>query len=148
MRESVRRTRFDVRVADWNRDAEALRDVRREVFVVEQRVPESLEWDGVDPQCAHALAVDAEGHAIGCGRLLPDGHIGRMAVRAPWRGRGVGRAILDLLIGLARARGDARVVLNAQTQAMPFYARAGFEAIGPEFEEAGIPHREMALALR
>jgi predicted GNAT family N-acyltransferase len=148
MDEPAGRPRFGVRVADWSREAVALREVRREVFVVEQRVPESLEWDGLDPQCVHALAIDAAGQAIGCGRLLPDGHIGRMAVRVPWRSCGVGRAILDLLIGLARARGDARVVLNAQTQAMPFYARAGFVASGPEFEEAGIPHREMALPLR
>jgi len=139
---------FVVRIADWSRDAAALRDVRHAVFVVEQHVPESLEWDGIDAQCVHALALDASGHVIGCGRLLPDGHIGRMAVRAPWRGRGVGRSILDLLIGLARQRGDARVVLNAQTQAMPFYARAGFVPSGPEFDEAGIPHRAMMLTLR
>ena len=113
-----------MRVADWTRDAAALRDVRYEVFVVEQHVPEALEWDDIDAQCVHALAVDASGHVIGCGRLLPDGHIGRMAVRAPWRGRGVGAALLDLLVALARQRGHARVVLNAQTQAMPFYARA------------------------
>jgi predicted GNAT family N-acyltransferase len=148
MREPADATGFGVRVADWTRDAAALRDVRYEVFVVEQRVPESLEWDGIDDRCVHALAVDGSGHVIGCGRLLPDGHIGRMAVRAPWRGRGVGRAMLDLLIGLARQRGDARVVLNAQTQAMSFYARAGFVPSGPEFDEAGIPHREMALRLR
>jgi predicted GNAT family N-acyltransferase len=148
MREAGDTKRFGVRVADWHRDAPTLRDIRYEVFVVEQRVPEALEWDGIDAQCVHALAVDDEGQAIGCGRLLPDGHIGRMAVRAPWRGRGVGQMILDVLIQLARQRGDARVVLNAQTQAMPFYARAGFVASGPEFDEAGIPHREMALALR
>jgi len=139
---------FVVRIADWSRDAAALRDVRHAVFVVEQHVPESLEWDGIDVQCVHVLAVDAAGQAIGCGRLLPDGHIGRMAVRAPWRGHGVGRSILDVLIGLARARGYARVVLNAQTHALAFYARAGFVVSGSEFDEAGIPHREMALALR
>jgi predicted GNAT family N-acyltransferase len=148
MRESGDVAHFGVRVADWGRDAAALRDIRYEVFVVEQSVPESLEWDGIDPQCVHALAIDPDGHAIGCGRLLPDGHIGRMAVRAPWRGRGVGRSILDMLVGLARQRGDARVVLNAQTQAMAFYACAGFVASGPAFEEAGIPHQEMSLALR
>jgi predicted GNAT family N-acyltransferase len=141
-------TAYSVRVADWARDMAKLREVRHEVFVVEQGVPESLEWDGIDAQCLHALACDADGRAIGCGRLLPDGHVGRMAVRAPWRGRGVGRAILDLLVGLARQRGDVQVVLNAQTRAMPFYRRAGFVASGPEFEEAGIPHREMTLALR
>ena len=148
MRERADVAHFGVRVADWGRDAAALRDIRYEVFVVEKRVPESLEWDGIDARCLHVLAVDPGGCAIGCGRLLPDGHVGRIAVRGPWRGRGVGRAILDLLIGLARQRGHEHVVLNAQTQAMPFYARAGFVASGPEFEEAGIPHREMTLALR
>jgi predicted GNAT family N-acyltransferase len=139
---------FEVRIADWATDAQALRAVRHEVFVVEQNVPATLEWDGIDPDCIHVLAVDDGGHAIGCGRLLPDGHVGRMAVRASWRGRGVGQAILDVLISRARARGDVRVVLNAQTHATPFYERAGFVASGPEFDEAGIPHREMTLALR
>jgi predicted GNAT family N-acyltransferase len=83
MREPGDATGFGVRVADWTCDATALREVRYEVFVVEQHVPESLEWDGIDAQCVHALALDAGGNVIGCGRLLPDGHVGRMAVRAP-----------------------------------------------------------------
>jgi predicted GNAT family N-acyltransferase len=139
---------FTVRLATWQDDREALAAVRHAVFVVEQRVPESLEWDEIDAQCVHALAHDAHGRSIGCGRLLPDGHIGRMAVLAPWRGRGVGDALLMRLMDVARGRGDARVMLNAQVQAMPFYARHGFAAEGPPFDEAGIAHQAMALALR
>jgi predicted GNAT family N-acyltransferase len=131
----------------WVDDAPALRHVRRTVFIDEQRVPENLEWDDVDPHCVHALVRDRDGAPIGCGRLLPDGHIGRVAVVAPWRGRGVGDALMRSLVQAARARGHARVMLNAQTQAMPFYARLGFAPDGAPFQEAGIPHQAMALTL-
>ncbi len=139
---------FCVRAAIWPVDAALLREVRTQVFVVEQQVPEELEWDGVDGDCLHVLADDATGTPIGCGRLLPDGHIGRMAVLARWRGRGVGAALLVHLVERARARGDQRVLLNAQTHAMPFYARFGFTAFGEEFDEAGIAHRAMERLLR
>jgi len=134
---------FRLRVAAWPDDESTLRSIRREVFVVEQHVPEELEWDGIDPACAHVLALDRDGRPIGCGRLLPDGHIGRMAVVAAQRGRGVGTALLARLVALAQEAGHQRVVLNAQTHAMPFYARCGFTPCGDEYEEAGIPHRAM-----
>ena len=117
------------------------------MFVVEQRVPEALEWDAADATSLHALAVDVNADAIGCARLLPDGHIGRVAVLAPWRRRGVGSALLARLVDEARARGDPRVIVNAQVDAMPFYARFGFAASGDVFEEAGIAHRVMERAL-
>jgi len=139
---------FSVRLTNWRADAASLQLVRRRVFIEEQRVPENLEWDAVDAACIHALAQAPDGAPIGCGRLLPDGHVGRMAVLAPWRGRGVGDALLVSLIDAARRRGDARVVLNAQTPAMPFYARHGFTPCDAPFEEAGIPHQAMALCLR
>jgi predicted GNAT family N-acyltransferase len=132
-----------VRLADWARDRDALRRIRHEVFVVEQQVPAELEWDGIDADCRHALAEDAAGRPIGCGRLLPDGHIGRMAVLRDSRGQGVGAALLARLVAEARAAGHASVVLNAQTQALAFYARQGFVAFGDEFFEAGIAHRAM-----
>jgi predicted GNAT family N-acyltransferase len=121
--------------------------VRRAVFIVEQGVPEELEWDADDPVATHALALTADGQPVGTGRLLPDGHIGRMAVSAAWRRRGVGQAILRWLIDCARARGDAAAHLHAQTHALGFYARAGFIAHGAVFMEAGIPHRAMSLSL-
>jgi predicted GNAT family N-acyltransferase len=139
---------FTTRLAAWRDDREALQAIRRAVFIVEQHVPEDLEWDDADAHCVHALAHDAHGAPIGCGRLLPDGHIGRMAVLAQWRGCGVGDALLVRLMDVARARGDARILLHAQVHAMPFYARRGFVAQGPPFEEAGIAHQTMGLALR
>ena len=138
---------FRVRLVDWADAPEALSAVRSTVFIVEQRIPADLEWDADDARSIHALAEDADGTPIGCGRLLPDGHVGRMAVLASWRGRGVGAALLTRLVAAAQARGDARVVLNAQVQAMPFYARFGFAPVGAPFVEADIPHQAMARAL-
>ncbi len=142
-----RESAYSVRLADWGSAAAPLTAVRRAVFVVEQAIPETQEFDALDAPSIHALALDAEGAPVGCGRLLPDGHIGRMAVLPQWRGRGVGGAILVRLIETARLRGDARVVLNAQVQAMPFYARFGFTPTGAPFVEAGIPHQAMARSL-
>jgi predicted GNAT family N-acyltransferase len=138
---------FRVRAAGWETDRDALRAVRHAVFVIEQGVPEALEWDASDPVSRHALAVDGEGRAIGTGRLLPDGHIGRVAVLPAWRGCGVGAELLRHLVDEARGRGLREVVLNAQTHAMGFYGRLGFVPSGEPFDEAGIPHREMRRAL-
>ncbi len=119
--------------------------IRLEVFVEEQRVPLEEELDARDAHCLHAIAYDADGRAMGTGRLLPDGHIGRMAVRRPWRGQGVGSLLLVALMDAARRRGDPEVVLDAQLQARPFYARHGFVEEGDTFMDAGIPHRVMRL---
>ena len=132
-----------MRTCRWS-DAQAqLRLVRHAVFVVEQQVPAPLEWDDMDEASLHALASDGAGAPIGCARLLPGGHIGRVAVLRPWRGRGIGSALLRTLVDCARERGDAIVLLNAQVSAMPFYVRHGFVARGDPFDEAGIPHRVM-----
>jgi hypothetical protein len=137
----------EVRVTDWAAARAWARPIRLDVFVEEQGVPVALEWDAHDELSEHAVAFERDGTALGTGRLLPDGHIGRMAVRAGARGRGIGGAILQALIARAQARGMREVVLNAQTHAAPFYARHGFEAIGAGFVEAGIPHVEMRLRL-
>jgi predicted GNAT family N-acyltransferase len=139
---------FTVRTVSWSQESEKLKSVRYDVFVQEQGVPVELELDAVDPECVHALAEDGHGTAIGCGRLLPDAHIGRMAVLAGWRGRGVGAALLMHLIELARHKRYARVVLNAQTHAMKFYSRFGFEPYGDVFDDAGIPHQAMQRTLQ
>lgn len=140
---------FHLEPADWarERDREALREIRLEVFVHEQQVPEALEWDELDEPSIHVLARDAAGHPIACGRLTPAHKIGRMAVRAPWRGAGVGAAILRELVARARALGWPEVSLDAQVQAIRFYEREGFMAHGEVFDDAGIPHRTMTLAL-
>lgn len=122
-----------------------MRALRREVFIIEQRVPEQEEWDEMDALCLHALALDTAGMPIGTGRLAPDGKIGRMAVLKPWRGNGVGAALLRFLVDAARQRGLQGCHMNAQSYAVPFYARYGFEIEGDEFMEAGIPHRVMRM---
>jgi len=138
---------FIVRPAGWHTNRHALHAVRRTVFIEEQHVPEALEWDDDDAKSRHVLALSVHGDPIGTGRLLPDGHIGRMAVLREWRGKGVGSAILRALLDLARQDGLHTIRLNAQTHALSFYARHGFNAIGDEFMEAGIPHREMQIRL-
>lgn len=141
------RADFRVEPADYTVDFADLRAVREPVFVVEQQVPIEDEWDELDPQCRHVLARDTLNRPIGTGRLTPERKIGRMAVVADWRGKGVGGAILEALMDEARALGWPEVTLNAQTHAMPFYASYGFEAFGDEFMEAGIPHRKMRKLL-
>jgi predicted GNAT family N-acyltransferase len=137
---------IEVRAAAWPDDAPTLRALRRTVFVEEQGVPESLEWDGQDDRCAHVLAL-ANREPVGTGRLLPTGKIGRLAVLPSVRRLGIGSRLLRRLVGLARERGLAEVYLHAQVGALPFYAAHGFVAEGPEFEEAGIAHRRMRLVL-
>lgn len=136
---------FSIRQLDWDSGRDALLTVRREVFVVEQQVPEEIEVDEHDPVSLHFLAVDSTGLPIGTARLLSNGRVGRMAVLADWRRSGVGRALLTEVIATARHRGDTRLFLHAQVHSIPFYESLGFSVCGEEFEEAGIPHREMQL---
>jgi len=138
---------FVIRPVNWLAHQDKLCAIRRAVFVEEQHVPEELEWDAADRDCYHVLAINGDGVPIGTGRLLPDGHIGRMAVLKEWRRKGVGSAILETLLGYARVERFDRVSLHAQTQAMGFYRKHGFAATGPEFLEAGIPHRHMEMRL-
>ena len=138
---------FAVRIATWQDDALALRGIRETVFILEQHVPIELEWDGLDAGCLHVLAADSAGNPIGTARLLPDGHIGRMAVLKEWRGRGVGSALLRLLLKEVKKRQLRLVILNAQTSAAGFYAKFGFQTVGEEFMDAGIPHVKMVLKL-
>lgn len=138
---------FDVRPVRWLDHRQDLYHVRRLVFIEEQNVPEEIEIDEWDELSTHVLARDLQGLPIGCGRLLPDGHIGRMAVLPNWRGRGVGAALLSCLLQLAAGSGMNEVVLSAQVHAVPFYGKFGFEGFGDPYEEAGIAHQAMRLSL-
>lgn len=138
---------FTLIETDWAHDAARLSIVRRAVFIDEQGVPEALEWDEHDAVSVHWLATSDDGTPIGCARLLPDGHIGRMAVLPAWRRRGVGRGLLEAAMHAAKSRGLNTLKLSSQTHAAAFYARAGFVADEGEYEEAGIPHVAMQLDL-
>ena len=138
---------YRVDVVDFQTALAQLRSVRDEVFVGEQGVPITLEHDPLDPLCTHVLARLLDGSPVGTARLTPDRRIGRMAVRAAWRGRGIGDALLRALLDEARRRAWPEVRLHAQVEAIGFYARHGFQAQGERFMEAGIGHQSMLLAL-
>lgn len=140
-------TDFRIDPADYQADFQDLRSVRETVFVLEQNVPIEEEWDELDPRCHHVIARDAQGQPIGTGRLTPERKIGRMAVLKPWRGKGVGDALMIALMNQARALGWTEVRLNAQVSALAFYARHGFEPYGDRFMEAGIEHQAMRRTL-
>ncbi|GAA2806050.1 acetyltransferase [Streptomyces platensis subsp. clarensis] len=151
---------YTVREAVAPEDREACFAVRREVFVEEQGVPQELEYDPYDATAVHVLAVRADGVPLGTGRLLSGadatgktgadasvGSLGRLAVNKAARGLGVGAALVRAIEDAARGRGLAAVDLHAQTHALGFYERLGYEAYGPEFPDAGMPHRAMRRAL-
>jgi len=136
-----------VEVGDWDRMRRWAEPIRATVFVDEQKVPADLEIDDWDRQCVHAVAFDDAGRALGTGRLLPDGHIGRMAVLRAARGTGVGSALLEALMDAARVRGHREAVLSAQTHAVPFYRRHGYEVTSGEYLDCDIPHVDMRRSL-
>lgn len=152
---------FVVREAVSEADRRAGFAVRHEVFVQEQGVPEDIEYDTYDATAVHVLAVRrADGAALGTGRLLYGadaagktggaegvGSLGRLAVAKAARGLGVGLALVRAIEEAARARGLTAVDLHAQTQALGFYERLGYEVYGEEFQDAGIAHLAMRRVL-
>jgi predicted GNAT family N-acyltransferase len=147
---------FTVETALWARDAQAIAQVRRAVFIEEQLVPEEMEWEDRDAVCDWFLARSEGAGVLGIARLVPEGLtglsagvgvVGRMAVLPDWRRRGVGSALLRAALARARQRHMRQVVLHAQTQALAFYQRHGFVPQGEAFQEAGIAHRLMVLNL-
>jgi predicted GNAT family N-acyltransferase len=135
-----------VEIVEWAEYRDQLLAIRFEVFVHEQHVPRDEEADDKDHLCCHAVAR-VDGEPVGTGRLLPTGKIGRMAVRAPYRNRGIGGRLLTELMNEARRQGFEEVHLDSQVSAIPFYERHGFVASGPVFKDAGIDHRRMSRSL-
>ncbi|MGW3659280.1 GNAT family N-acetyltransferase [Streptomyces sp. NPDC005151] len=151
---------YTTRTAVDESDLAACFQVRKEVFVGEQNVPEEIEYDAYDADALHVIAVAADGVALGTGQLLHGagvaaktggdltvGSLGRLAVTSRARGLGVGAALVRAIEDAARGLGLAAVDLHAQTHALGFYERLGYVAYGPEFPDAGIPHRAMRRSL-
>ena len=140
-----------VRCGGWAELGAAAGAIRNTVFVDEQKVPAEMEYDAADATCLHAVAFNRLDMPLATGRLLADApgvaRIGRMAVLPGMRGVRVGRQVLDALLAAARERGSTRAVLDAQTSAAAFYARAGFSAVGAPFDEVGIAHIRMEMTL-
>ncbi|MEZ0209733.1 MAG: GNAT family N-acetyltransferase [Methylophilus sp.] len=144
---SIQRTqliihRFDTQHALWPE----CRLIRKRVFIEEQQVPLALEWDASDGAAMHFLAM-VEGQSVACARVLDDGHIGRMAVLPEWRGQGIGEALLLQAIQECQHLEVSYARLSAQTHAIEFYERAGFEVCSDPYLDADIMHVDMQLEL-
>ena len=136
---------FTVSLVCWHDGEPLLKSIREAVFIRELGVTAGLEWDGKDEGCRHALALSLQGDAIGCGRMLPDGHIGHIAVLAQWRKQKVGTAIMEALLDYARAHDYPRVSVDVQSRYVPFYRSLGFVEQGEASGNAVLPHIKMFL---
>ncbi|WP_305416382.1 GNAT family N-acetyltransferase [Photobacterium leiognathi] len=123
-----------------------IRTVREQVFIQEQQIDPEIEFDNLDSEAVHVLVMDGE-QPLGTGRILADGHIGRIAIMKSARGQGLGAKVVQALVKYAQQQGYPRVDLGAQTHANDFYRRLGFMPYGDEFMEANIPHQAMEQML-
>ncbi|WP_251368825.1 GNAT family N-acetyltransferase [Polynucleobacter sp. MWH-Braz-FAM2G] len=141
---------LEIAIKTWQDAKKDAFFIRETVFIQEQGVPAALEIDEYDPSAAHALAFEGA-ECVGTGRLVKLGvgefQIGKMAVLARFRGRGIGKQILKKLVDLARTQGAIKIILHSQISAIPFYEKLGFQATGPGYDEAGITHRNMILVI-
>ena len=135
---------YTLKEVDWKQAEASLRQIREQVFMREQNVPEELEWDGLDENCMHILVQDKAGKAVATARMLADGHIGRMAVLAEHRHKGIATSILQHLLRRCREK-NLQPYLSAQTQALDFYRKQGFTVNSDVYLDANIPHVDMIL---
>ena len=134
---------------DGEQDLAECLALRRQVFIDEQGVPESLEIDGLDPE-ATAWVARLGPRVVGTARariVAGSAKAERVAVRADLRGSGIGRALMGAIENWARDLGLRRIALNAQESAIPFYLALGYAVTGEPFDDAGIPHRAMEKPL-
>jgi predicted GNAT family N-acyltransferase len=133
-------------ICDYEPHTDDICAIRYEVFVDEQNVPEELEIDGFDGEAKHVLTF-VDGLPIGTGRILSDGHIGRVAVLKNYRGLGIGKSIMKELIKCAQDLSLEKVWLSSQWHAHSFYLDLGFVCVGEIYKEAGINHIKMFRTL-
>ena len=136
---------FDIAIVSWSDKQAEITSVRRAVFVEEQSVPESIDFDGSDTEYIHVLASDKNGRPVGTARINRKGKIGRMAVLKKYRRRGIGRKMIQELMYYGRKNSITDFHVSSQVTAIGFYKKMGFEPYGEEFLEAAIMHINMKL---
>ena len=137
---------FHVTITSSDREKEDAFFVRRKVFVEEQGVPLSLELDELDKTADHFVVYTGTS-PIGAGRIREAnagvGKVERVCVVPEYRGLQLGKLVMHALEDHAAAKGFEKVILNAQSYAVPFYEKLGYIITSPEFMDADIPHRAM-----
>ena len=131
----------------WLAAAGEIMEIRKKVFVVEQRFDKEVLCDQFDHNCYHVLVADRRGHSVGCGRLVPDGRIGKIAVLINHRGHGIGSHVLGHLIKIAEHKHIHNLTLNAETDLTGFYDQQKFHADGPVYMKQGVPYQRMIKRL-
>ena len=138
--------KFNIQIVAWASHQPQLRAVRTPVFIEEQAVTPEFEWDDTDATAVHLLAT-LDNEPVACLRIIDYKKIGRMAVLKPYRGNGLGTALLLEAVALCKSHGSKIVYLSAQTHAICFYQKAGFQQISDEYCDVDIPHVDMQLDL-
>jgi predicted GNAT family N-acyltransferase len=134
-----------IAIVNWLEKQTEITSIRRAVFVEEQNVPESIDFDGSDTDYIHVLATNKNGLPVGTARINRKGRIGRMAVLKDYRRQGIGRKMIQMLIDYGRKNSIKDFHVSSQVTAVGFYEKMGFEPFGEEFLEAGIKHINMKL---
>ena len=136
-----------IEIVKWIDEYELLTMIREKVFIEEQKVTSQLEWDGMDKDAIHFLAFkDKKG--VGCARAFVIQNrmqLGRMAVLREYRGEGIGSALIETAITLAKLNQLYAIDISAQCHAINFYKKFGFEVTSDIYLDAEIPHRDMKL---
>lgn len=124
--------------------------IRKKVFVEEQHVPLEIEIDDHENDSSHFVLYD-ENKPVGAGRfriLDGKGKVERICILPSYRGKGAGLKVMKKIEEFARDLYIKELVLNAQTSAIPFYTKQGYEVVSEEFLDAGIPHRTMKKTIK
>lgn len=135
-----------IKIIKWEEEKTNLMFIRKKVFIEEQKVSESDEWDDKDISAAHFIIFKGKS-ALACARVVDEKncfHIGRVAVLAEHRKQGMGRQLMQhILVWCHQQNPDYKIYLHAQTTRVSFYEYFGFVAVGDVFLDAGIEHIEM-----
>ena len=136
-----------VEIVKWIDSHTQLKNIREKVFIEEQKVTPQLEWDGMDEKAMHFLVFKDE-EAIGCARAVVIKNymqLGRMAVLKEYRGQGIGGALIEKAMTIAKLNQLSAIYISAQCHAIDFYKKFGFEVKSDIYLDAEIPHRDMTL---
>ena len=137
---------FRVQSGHWDKLEQDAKFIRKQVFIIEQNIPEEEEWDDQDMISDHFVVYDQD-QPIATARLLQNNSVGRVAVLKTYRGQGIGRMIMLEIIQLAHQQDRTFLQLSSQVHAISFYEKLGFSIQGDAYDECGIPHIKMQLVI-
>ncbi len=137
---------FRVQSGHWDKLEQDAKFIRKQVFIIEQNIPEEEEWDDQDMISDHFVVYDQD-QPIATARLLQNNSVGRVAVLKTYRGQGIGRMIMLEIIRQAHQQDRKFLHLSSQVHAISFYEKLGFSIQGDAYDECGIPHIKMQLVI-